>query len=365
MDGSGDQHLHPGRTGSASWIAERELDNSRYQVMVTGSTLTVEQPGQHRLRITPNIAAQGQDSVDVLDLAIAFVSAGTGDCIPRGANRLSQVAAKPGRGAETGTVVVLSEKLSAGSAVVAASAAYWPEFWKSGGAIELEATDDPRAKELERRIVLSQYLTAINCSGSLPPQETGLVCNSWRGRFHLEMHWWHAAHFAHWNRPELLLPSLRWYSTALEPSRATARAQGFDGVRWPKQVRPDGRESPSPIGTFLIWQQPHPIHLAELVYRANPGREVLAEFAEIVFETATFMAGFAHPTPRGFELGPPLIPAQESYGSIRGSVTNPTYEPDRRGHHEGNTGGRACRLGLGQHLGLGLPRHGHGRRPSG
>ncbi len=178
--------------------------------------------------------------------------------------------------------------------------------------------------------MLSQYLTAINCSGSLPPQETGLVCNSWRGRFHLEMHWWHAAHFAQWNRVELLLPSLRWYSTVLETSRQTAKAQGFDGVRWPKQVGPDGRESPSPpIGTFLIWQQPPhpPIHLAELVYRANPSLEVLVEFAEIVFESAGFMASFAHPTSRGFELGPPpLIPAQESYGSMRAKVTNPTFE---------------------------------------
>jgi hypothetical protein len=179
---------------------------------------------------------------------------------------------------------------------------------------------------LERRIVLSQYLTAVNCSGSLPPQETGLVCNSWRGRFHLEMHWWHAAHFALWNRVELLLPSLRWYSSVLETSRQTAKAQGFDGVRWPKQVGPDGRESPSPIGTFLIWQQPHPIHLAELVYRANPCRDVLEEFAEIVFESAEFMASFAHSTARGYELGPPLIPAQESYGSVRSRVRNPTFE---------------------------------------
>ena len=312
--------------GATSWIAERGLDNSRYRVVVTGTTLSVEQTGKHRLRITPTSAAQGQNSADVLDLAIAFVPAGTGDCLPRGDNRQSHVVAKPRRGTEAGTVVGLSENLSAGSAVAAASAASWPRFWSSGGAIELSATDDPRAKELERRIVLSQYLTAINCAGSLPPQETGLVCNSWRGRFHLEMHWWHAAHFAHWNRPELLLPSLRWYATVLETSQETARAQGFDGVRWPKQVGPDGRESPSPIGTFLIWQQPHPIHLAELVYRANPGREVLEEFAEIVFETAAFMASFAHPTARGFELGPPLIPAQESYGSIRGSVTNPTFE---------------------------------------
>ncbi|MEJ1113351.1 hypothetical protein WBN73_04210 [Paenarthrobacter sp. CCNWLY172] len=310
-----------GNNGSTAWTAQRELDDSRYEVVITGQSLAVVQAGQHDLRIAP--ASPGTPGSDtVLDFSVAFVSAGDGDCIPRGNNRPANHAHQPDGPAEMRTGVALSPARS----IFEASAAYWPEFWSSGGAIELDATDDPRAKELERRIVLSQYLTAINCAGSLPPQETGLVCNSWRGRFHLEMHWWHAAHFAYWNRVELLLPSLRWYSTVLETSRQTAKAQGFDGVRWPKQVGPDGRESPSPIGTFLIWQQPHPIHLAELVYRANPSRDVLEEFAEIVFETAAFMAGFAHPTSRGFELGPPLIPAQESYGSIRSKVTNPTFE---------------------------------------
>ena len=286
--------------GQQQWTVDRGLDGSGYQVTVSGQDLRLDQSGPHELVLQP---AGGQD---VLDLAVQFTSTGQGDCVLRGAGGLPEP--------------------DSGTAVVEASRAHWPEFWQSGGAVELHGTPDPRAAELERRIVLSQYLTAINCAGSLPPQETGLVCNSWRGRFHLEMHWWHAAHFAHWNRTELLLPSLRWYGTILEAARQTAKAQGFDGVRWPKQVGPDGRESPSPIGTFLIWQQPHPIHLAELAYRAEPSRELLEEFAEIVFETATFMASFAHPTARGFELGPPLIPAQESYESVRGTVTNPTFE---------------------------------------
>ena len=286
--------------GFQHWTVDRDLDGSGYQVTVSGKDLRLDQSGGHELLLR---AASGQD---VLDLAVQFTSTGQGECILRSS----------GGAPSTGT----------GTAVAQASRDHWPKFWQSGGAVELHGTPDPRAAELERRIVLSQYLTAINCAGSLPPQETGLVCNSWRGRFHLEMHWWHAAHFAHWNRTELLLPSLRWYRTILESARQTAKAQGFDGVRWPKQVGPDGRESPSPIGTFLIWQQPHPIHLAELAYRAVPSRELLEEFSEIVFETAEFMASFAHPTARGFELGPPLIPAQESYEAIRGTVANPTFE---------------------------------------
>nr|WP_217509147.1 hypothetical protein [Pseudarthrobacter sp. C4D7] len=313
--------LHAGAT---SWTVHRVLDDSRYQVVVSGRGLAVELAGPHQVRIRP---APDSDPA-VLDLAIAFQATGEGDCIPRGGGGLSGVAAKEDAGGPPPPAVgpVAGTPPLPGSSVAAASASRWPRFWATGGAVELAATADPRAAELERRIVLSQYLTAVNCSGSLPPQETGLVCNSWRGRFHLEMHWWHAAHFAHWNRPNLLLPSLRWYATVLESARQTARDQGFDGVRWPKQTGPDGRESPSPIGTFLIWQQPHPIHLAELLYRANPGREVLEEFADIVFESAAFMAGFANPTARGFELGPPLIPAQESYGSMRAAVTNPTFE---------------------------------------
>jgi len=80
-------------------------------------------------------------------------------------------------------------------------------------AVDLSGSSDPRAPELERRIVLSQYLTAINSAGSMPPQETGRVCNSWHGKFHLEMHWWHAAHFALWGCPQLLERSLPWYSS--------------------------------------------------------------------------------------------------------------------------------------------------------
>lgn len=310
--------------GGRRWLVTRSLDGSGYQVAVTGDGLHVEPAGQHGVLIR---AADGRDT---LDFSVHFISTGQGDCLPRGNGGIGSGPAveppQPGRGSGGGAPPTGPAAPAAGSAVIAASRSGWPGFWKSGGAVDLSATADPRAAEIERRVVLSQYLTAINCSGSLPPQETGLVCNSWRGRFHLEMHWWHAAHFALWNRTELLLPALRWYQSVLEPARQTAKAQGFDGVRWPKQVGPDGRESPSPIGTFLVWQQPHPIHLAELAYRARPSRSLLEEFAPIVLETAQFMAGFAHPTDRGFELGPPLVPAQESYEATRGTAANPTFE---------------------------------------
>ena len=101
-----------------------------------------------------------------------------------------------------------SSPLPAFDEVRKAAADYWSQFWTCGAAISFSGSSDPRAAELERRVVLSQYLTAIQCAGSCPPQETGLTCNSWFGKSHLEMHWWHAVHFALWDRLELLERSL-------------------------------------------------------------------------------------------------------------------------------------------------------------
>ena len=212
--------------------------------------------------------------------------------------------------------------------VRAASAQHWAQFWESGGAIDFSDCTDPRAGELERRVVLSQYLSAIQCAGSMPPQETGLVCSSWYGKAHLEMHWWHAAHFALWDRLPLLERSLPWYQSILPLARETAARQGYRGARWPKMVCPDGHDSPSNVGVFLIWQQPHPIYYAELCYRAHPRRETLEQYREIVFETAEFMASYPVWDEDGqrYVLGPALIPAQESYGHDRRTNLNPTFE---------------------------------------
>jgi len=225
------------------------------------------------------------------------------------------------------------ETLPSAAVTFADSAAHWKRFWTEGGAIDLADSRDPRAPELERRIVLSQYLTAIQCAGSRPPQETGLTVNSWYGKFHLEMHWWHAAHFALWNRIELLEKSLDWYSRILPTARALALTQGYTGARWPKMVGPEGRDSPSPIGPLLIWQQPHPIFYAELCYQtyrnqATLHRRVawLERYRELVFESAEFMASYAHFDARTqrYVLGPPVIPAQENHPPRE--TWNPTFE---------------------------------------
>jgi len=220
----------------------------------------------------------------------------------------------------------IATSLPGAAATFAAAANHWRRFWSDGGAIELSGSSDPRAVELERRVVLSQYLTAIQCAGSMPPQETGLTINSWYGKFHLEMHWWHAAHFALWSRLPLLEKSLSWYTSILPAARELAQSQGYRGARWPKMVGPEGRDSPSPVGPLLIWQQPHPIFYAELCYLSHPNRATLARYREIVFASAEFMASYAYyeRSQQRYLLGPPVIPAQENHPAR--DTWNPTFE---------------------------------------
>jgi len=202
----------------------------------------------------------------------------------------------------------------------------WKQFWTTGAAVDFSGSKDPRANELERRVVLSQYLTAIQCAGSTPPQETGLTTNSWYGKYHLEMHWWHAAQVALWGRFPLLERSLDWYNKILPSARERAKSQGYKGARWPKMTDPSGRDSPSPVGTLLIWQQPHPIFYAHLAYLNKPTKATLEKYKAIVDETATWMADFAHydEVKDRYVLGPPFIPAQENHPARE--TWNATYE---------------------------------------
>ena len=64
------------------------------------------------------------------------------------------------------------------------------------------------------------------------------------------------------SRPELLERSMPWYQQHLPQAKERAASHGLSGAWWPKMVGPEGRESPSTITPFLMWQQPHPILLA-------------------------------------------------------------------------------------------------------
>lgn len=216
----------------------------------------------------------------------------------------------------------------------------WKSFWETTGVVDLHKSKDKRALELERRIILSLYQSRINCLGSMPPQETGLVCNSWHGKFHLEMYLWHQAYVPLWNHTKLMEPSLNWYLKILPEAKTNATRNRFKGAKWPKQVAYDGVDSPSPIATLLIWQQPHIIYMLELAYQSekdkldkaktnktkNKSDILLERYYILVKETADYMVDLAvyNKESGKYELLPPVIPAQEAHDP---KITlNPVFE---------------------------------------
>jgi hypothetical protein len=202
----------------------------------------------------------------------------------------------------------------------------WRDFWRNGGVIDFSGSTDPRAAELERRVVLSQYLTAVNTGGDFIPQEEGLYSNSWNGKFHHEMHSWHVAHFLLWNRGEKVAQSLDWYNRTLKQAQQRAVHYERKGAWWPKMTGDNAIESPSTINPFIMWQQPHPIYLAELAWRNDPRPETLELYKDVVFETADLLASFpARDEQTGaYVVGPPIIPVQEVWDA--GTTMNPAFE---------------------------------------
>jgi hypothetical protein len=302
----------------------RTLDNDAYHVAAKWSPAgTLDQTARHEFRVTP------AGDANSFEFVCHFTPSN-----PKSAIRNPQ------------------SPLPSCDATAAAARQHWNRFWSIGGAIDLAGSRDPRWRELERRIVLSQYLTAIQCAGDNPPAETGLTFNSWYGKFHLEMHWWHAVHFALWDRWPMFERSLGYYQAVLPRARATAERQGYAGARWQKMTDPRGAESPSTIGPFLVWQQPHPIYYAELAYRTGSGpffvpekdrravrhsgtkngpdplsqRAPLERYREVVFATAEFMASYSlwDAERERYVLGPVLQCAQERFP--KDNTLNPTFE---------------------------------------
>lgn len=282
----------------------RQLDDLSYDLAAHGALLS--QSAAHMVAVRRGAGAEEHEPLDVvLELEPRTVPALT----------LSGRASPP-----------TSSQSLTGPRVRARAATFWAAHWEGTGALDLGEAEDPRAAELERRAVLSRYLQRVHAAGTMPPAETGLLANSWRGRFHLEMHWWHAAHFALWGDAPSLRRSLGFYSSALPIARATAMGQHCRGARWPKQIGPNLRESPSDIGPFLIWQQPHPIHLAELLRRADPRSVTEPMLQEIVEETALCLVDLLREDPEGLGIGPPVIGAQERHVGERARLHDPAFE---------------------------------------
>ncbi|MES2275738.1 MAG: hypothetical protein V4592_06940 [Bacteroidota bacterium] len=211
-------------------------------------------------------------------------------------------------------------------AVKAASAASYQNFWTKGGVVDFTGSTDARAPELERRIILSQYLLHVNYAGSFPPQETGLTHISWYGKHNSEVYWWHTAQFYQWGHTESLENSFAWYKKVLPVAVAQAKSEGFEGARWPKMSGIDARPSPGSINPFIIWNQCNPIYLAELIYRAHPDKATLNKYSGVVFESAKFMSSYAfYDVKTGrYILGPPIKGVAEH--NAENETQNPTFE---------------------------------------
>lgn len=245
-----------------SALIERTLDSTRYYVRLQWSgPATLRQAGAHHFLLST--------TANELAFQAEYLPADSG-------------------------VPTLPASVFSHADALKATQRFWHQWWQNGAMVDFAKCTDPRAPELERRVVLSQYLTQVNCANALPPQETGLTYNSWFGRPHLEMAWWHLVHFSLWQRPAVVSRSLEWYNRVAYPvARQIAQRQGFEGARWMKMTDPWAGEAPSNTGSFLIWQQPHYIYLAEQLYRAAPTAQTLNRYAEQVEATAAFMAHFA------------------------------------------------------------------------
>lgn len=266
---------------------------------------------------------------------------------------------------------------------LASAKSAWKAYWMSGAAVDFSKSTDPRAHQLENKIVMSQYVENSQDSGTQPTAETALVSNSWYvqnqtqimqlqcnacictrsmysqssvaypliyqipnivivcifgllfftrwGKFHGEMRMWHQSHFTAWGRPAIFAKSTEYYLTLLDEAKGYAAKQKYAGARWFK-MRAHASNSglftgPSVVGPLLLQQQSHPIVYAELLYRAEPSNRTLAKYGSMVHETAEFMASFTLQA-KGFNtrgclnLGPPMAPGMGVEASDPGNEMN-------------------------------------------
>lgn len=336
--------VHPTLDMVAVKIQSPLLDNNRISVEIkfpyangtwTGSSADWDNPEKHATDIISetqtrlDLSRHLDDETSTLDDYKCTVAYPKGTTVKRESKHHFQFF--PAGGGQMELCMAFAEtaipdKLPSFSKTKDSTVEYWKNYWSKGGFIDLSESKDPRWKALEKRIILSQYVTAVNCASKLPPQECGLVQKSWHGKFHMEMLWWHTAHFALWGRTPLMLNSMDYYNDIMESAKHRAQVQGYKGARWPKMTDPKGGESPNSINPFLVWQQPHPLYFAELHYRQNPSQETLNSWWNIVRETADFMASFAafNKDTGFYDLGPPLNDVHED-SEISGTKNTP-YE---------------------------------------
>lgn len=116
--------LGPHRKTDGHAVIRRTLDKTVYYVVLDFTGATLAQTGRNRFVLTPK--------ADHYTLEAGF---------------LADMPATP---------------QPTFDATLAAANDYWQSYWKTGAAVDFGDCTDPRARELERRVVLSQYLLGIN-----------------------------------------------------------------------------------------------------------------------------------------------------------------------------------------------------------
>ncbi|MEK7201321.1 MAG: hypothetical protein AAB737_01675, partial [Patescibacteria group bacterium] len=181
--------------------------------------------------------------------------------------------------------VLLEAALKQGyQAVLSEHQQWWHDYWERSS-IELDSFDE-RGRTLERWYYLSLYYLACSDRGTLPPAEGGLAANSWFGKFHLEMHFWHAIGFLAANRPECLRPSLQWYLYAVPQAKKNAEAMGLEGAKYPKMTSFRGLDSPGRTNLRIYWHVGEIPTLIYWYYLYTQDRPFLEEMYPVLRETA-------------------------------------------------------------------------------
>ncbi len=117
--------------GPGGLTLTRTIDDTRYSVkLVSDRELDVEAPAPHTYRFTAPGSTQ-------LTLLVEFTEGPAAASLPD---------AEDAR---------------------AAVAKWWQNYWMNGGVVDFTGSKHPKANELERRIVMSQYLTAVNSAGTV------------------------------------------------------------------------------------------------------------------------------------------------------------------------------------------------------
>jgi hypothetical protein len=167
---------------------------------------------------------------------------------------------------------------------------------------------------------------AAMSAGNWPSSENGLLgIDPWRGQFHMEMVWWHLAHYTLWDRWDEADKAIGCYRRFAPAARELAAQLGYKGLKWQKSVGPEGRTAPWAGNQVLLWKQPHPIFFAELEYRLRPTRATLDQWADIVEGTAEHMADYPtkDETTGIYSLTPAMPPSEQ--GITRDTVFDLAY----------------------------------------